>query len=468
MVKLTFYGGVDEIGGNKTLLEDRDTSIFLDFGMSFGKRQKYFEEYLSPRSANGIGDFIEMGLVPDLDGIYRTDLMKQQGRKAMDSHIDAVVLSHAHADHANYISFLHEDIPVHCGATALDILEAVHESNTRTIEGEVVDFRKRPCSSYKEKPIPRKFKTFRTGDKFKIGSLEIEPIHVDHSVPGAYGLVIYTSEGAIVSTGDLRLHGAHPEMTRDFIAKAVESKPIAMISEGTRVNEPRSNNSEQTVYAGSNGAIMKTKGFAVADFNFKDVDRVRTFYKIAKDTGRKMVIHMKAATFLKRYAADKVLNVPRIDDPNIAILMKKKRSGTYKDMDYDTNQRQFLDLPNLVKAEDIRKDQSKYLLTLNFWNIQDMIDIKPVGGSTYIHSLSEPFNEEMAISHERMENWLKHFKLHKVQCHCSGHAAGPDIKAMIKDINPKKLYPIHTEHPEEFKGLARDVVKVKYGKLETI
>jgi ribonuclease J len=35
MVSLTFYGGVDEIGGNKVLLEDGDARVFLDFGQSF-------------------------------------------------------------------------------------------------------------------------------------------------------------------------------------------------------------------------------------------------------------------------------------------------------------------------------------------------------------------------------------------------------------------------------------------------
>ena len=44
----------------------------------------------------------------------------------------------------------------------------------------------------KDKPIERKIKTFTTGDKFKIGSLEVEPIHVDHKVSGAYGFIIYT------------------------------------------------------------------------------------------------------------------------------------------------------------------------------------------------------------------------------------------------------------------------------------
>ena len=35
--RITFYGGVHEIGGNKFLLEDKGTKIFLDFGMQIGK-----------------------------------------------------------------------------------------------------------------------------------------------------------------------------------------------------------------------------------------------------------------------------------------------------------------------------------------------------------------------------------------------------------------------------------------------
>jgi mRNA degradation ribonuclease J1/J2 len=39
--KSYFYGGVNEIGGNKILLEDKDTRVFLDFG-------KGFSQYPSP------------------------------------------------------------------------------------------------------------------------------------------------------------------------------------------------------------------------------------------------------------------------------------------------------------------------------------------------------------------------------------------------------------------------------------
>lgn len=36
---ITLYGGVNEIGGNKLLLKDKDTRIFFDFGMLFGMKK---------------------------------------------------------------------------------------------------------------------------------------------------------------------------------------------------------------------------------------------------------------------------------------------------------------------------------------------------------------------------------------------------------------------------------------------
>lgn len=53
-------------------------------------------------------------------------------------------------------------------------------------------------------------------------------MHVDHSIPGAYGFIIHTSGGTIASSGDVRLHGTRPQMT-EFVEKAMASKPETLI-----------------------------------------------------------------------------------------------------------------------------------------------------------------------------------------------------------------------------------------------
>jgi ribonuclease J len=91
------------------------------------------------------------------------------------------------------------------------------------------------------------------------------------------------------------------------------------------------------------------------------------------------------------------------------------------------------------------------------------VDLKPNGGK-YIHSLSEPFNEEMEISYNRMMNWINFFDLNFVQSHCSGHIYGGNLKKLIENISPKILFPIHTERPENFKKLSMKTIMIKEGK----
>jgi ribonuclease J len=467
MVSITVYGGVDEIGGNKILLDDQGTKIFLDFGLGFSRRGKYFEEFLNPRTANGIGDFLALGLLPDIKGIYRSDLLNHLGRDSEEPVVQGVVLSHAHADHANYISFLHEDIPVICGETCKYILDAVDEQTQRSIENEVLNFKRRPLfrSDYRKPPIPRQFKTFRTGDKIKIDEIEIEPVHVDHSVPGAYGFVIHTSAGAIIYTGDLRMHGKHGEMTQEFIEKAHESKPVALLSEGTRINIGQTNESEEKVYQKAQPEIQTCTDIALVDFNFKDVDRFSTFFQIAQELGKEIVISCKHACYLERYHQDPKLQVPNSQDPGLRILKPKVKTGTYQTEDYTERYMQKrVTYQNVITTEEITCRPSEFIIILNFWYLPTLIDLNPQKG-VYIHSLSEPFNEEMEVSYERMMNWIHHFNLRFVQAHCSGHINGHDLKNMIKTIQPQSLYPIHTEYPELFKGLTSKVLRVQEGKM---
>lgn len=462
MTSLTFYGGVNEIGGNKILLEDKDTKVFLDFGKGFSSREKYFEEYLRPRASNGIVDFLTMNLVPDIEGIYRDDLMENAGRRIIKPEIDAVLLTHAHADHTDYISFLHEQIPVYMGTMTHNLLKAIQERSPSDFEREVLEYK--PLGSKRGDPkVQRKIVTFSSGKKFKIGSLEVLPIHVDHSVPGAYGFIIYTSEGPVVYTGDIRIHGAKPEMTKEFVRTAKSEKPIALICEGTRITEQSTNESEQVVYQESNKIISKTKNLVFVDFNFKDVDRVRTFYNIAKKNNRKLVVKIKDCYYLKYFSRDSGLNIPNFDDDNIVIYKPKQRSGKYSDEDYFGDDKNYATLPNAKIAEEISANPEKYICALGYFSFNSLIDMKPKAGTLYIHSASEPYNEEQVISEKRLKNWVKKFRMKKYQIHCSGHAKGMDLLAVVRYINPKMLYPIHTEHPTEYRKVTKNMILVKLG-----
>ncbi len=460
MTSLTFYGGVNEIGGNKILLEDKDTRIFLDFGKSFSRRARFFEEYINPRTSNGIVDFLTMGLVPDISGVYRNDLMIMAGRKPQEPEIDAVILSHAHSDHADYISFLHEEIPIYMGKACRLILKALEERSNRTIEREILNYKPRPYNT-KDKPIERKIETFTTGDKFKIGSLEVEPVHVDHSVPGAYGFIIYTSEGPIAYTGDIRLHGTHSEMTRDFIDKTKEVKPIALITEGTRIADEAKEESEERVYKESSKTVSGSDNLVFVDFNFKDADRLRTFFNIAKENDRKFVVKINDAYFLKHLSQDKHLDVPNIDDENIIIYLPKRGSGTYQDSDYKGGDKEFLDLHNTWTAEQIAARPNKVLCAIGFYSFTALIDMKPKSGALYIHSASEPYNEEQELSQERIDAWIEHFGMNKFQSHCSGHARGQDLIEAVKEIGAKTLYPVHTVHPELYQKVSKNMILIK-------
>ncbi|KFM21490.1 ribonuclease J protein [Marine Group I thaumarchaeote SCGC AAA799-B03] len=313
-------------------------------------------------------------------------------------------------------------------------------------------------------PIDRKINEFRTGDKFKIGSLEIEPIHVDHSVPGAYGFIIYTSEGAIAYTGDIRLHGTHPEMTQDFINKAKEVKPIALITEGTRIADEEKEESEQKVYQESSKTVSESNNLVFADFNFKDVDRLMTFYKIAKETGRKFVVKLNDAFFLKHLSQDKHLNVPNIDDEDIIIYLPKRGSGQYSDRDYKGNDKEFLDLHNTWTAEQIAARPDKVLCAIGFYSFTALIDMKLNSGARYIHSSSEPYNEEQKLSQERLDAWINHFGMQKFQSHCSGHARGSHLLEAVSEIGAKTLFPIHTEHPDAYRKISKDMIFVEESK----
>jgi len=424
MTSFIFYGGVDEIGGNKILIKDHDTRILLDFGMSFSLRYQYYSiPYLSPRNEKSL---LEFGILPRLEGAYKFD--------SGEPRIDAVFLSHAHMDHSAYISFLKREIPIYCGETTATILKAYSEVRLPSFEFNLEGL---------------KFRTFRTGDHLKVGSLEIEPIHVDHSVPGSYGFIIHSSSGSIIYTGDFRRHGSRPDLTEDFIEKSAEIRPDIAICESTNMTSVDIS-SESEVMKKLDSIIKRASGLVMANFASADIDRFRSFYESAKKNDRQLVITLRQAYLLHQLSSDPHLNLPKINDRDLLIFRREKKR-------YFRWEKEAMDLGCTVDSHEIALRQRNLVLACSFYDLPELTEIKPDAGSCYIVSSSEPFNEEMEIDFNRLTNWLEHYGLPQFHVHVSGHITPLHLRESLITVNPKKIFPIHGTYSKLFSKFMRDV-----------
>jgi ribonuclease J len=472
MTSLTFYGGVNEIGGNKILLEDNGTKIFLDFGMSFNQAGKYFSEFLQPRKCNGIGDFLEFGLMPNLKGLYRKDYLKHMGIKTEDLEFQGLLLTHAHADHASYIHHLREDLPIYCSEETFAILKALNDTASgsytdlteMTVSFETYinkkgEISRKTTQTHKDIVIPRDFKLLKFGQKFSIDGIEIEPFNVDHSLPGATGYIIHTSSGTVVYTGDIRFHGRRADKTVEFMEAC--QKPDVLIIEGTRVNE-ESSRSETDVEDEVHTIASKAKGLTVCSWPVRDTDRMTSFLNAAKNSDKTLTISLKQAYLIEQLSKCSSA-APKINDKNIALYAMRKDWGLIGSaceerllrQDYDKWERDYLD--NCLCHADVKGDQNKFMFFATNFDLKELIDLKPAEGSVYIKSVCEPFDIEMEIDWQRIENWIKHFGMGINSTHVSGHASGLQLKEFVEQVNAKNVIPVHTENAKAFESWSKNV-----------
>ena len=526
MVKLSCYGGINEIGGNKILLEDGGRRLLLDFGFPYKRHKTLYEEYLKPRPGAGLLDPLIMGLLPPLEGIYRSDIeppdiwnrLRDKPFYRRIDRVDGVLLSHAHLDHSGHIAFLRDDIPVYATSRAAFIAKAIQDSGRADFDQQVCYFTpaQRDCpegwrqSAFlagKELKKQRQFciadmnPSALSLDAFQFWSFgfweksgrqkglnscpvtshdgcsfNLRCFPVDHSIPGACAWGIETSSGWVIYSGDLRLHGKRSKLTEKFIDDAASLHPRALILEGTNV--PRETNvAESEVYENGLKAISSADGLVVADFSPRDVDRLLTFFRIARETGRKLAILPKDAYLLKTM---------RLLEPEIPDIAREESLAIYQDT--IASKSPALWMRNLCKeyenkvvlAEDVSKSQGEFIVCFSFWDLNELPSINPRPGSLYVFSSSEPHDEEQEIDFRRLHQWIEHFQMKgfglplesngewqipddQRGLHASGHACGPDLLRIALRIKPQVLIPVHGEHSDFYfrvKPLSRDSIDV--------
>jgi ribonuclease J len=498
MVSLTFYDGVNCIGGNKILLESDDTALLMDFGLNFGAEGRYFDEFLNGRLIFGISDYLALGLLPPLKGLYRPDLElpgvwdgHKKHRLFRELEVNGLLLSHAHVDHNGYLPYLKRDIPIYSSLTTAFITKVMQDTkggnafqetcyivNKKGVDGQL--------QSQKDRKIPYEQRPFFAMDsegylesqaafwgrcdgkrslnscpmgtcsyhETKIGNLNVCWWPVDHSIPGAGAFGVETLSGWVIYTGDLRLHGKNAHNTRDFMKAAAELHPLALICEGTHP-ETEKPVTEDEVFENSLAVVSSAKGrLIIADFGPRNIDRLISFLEIARETNRQLVL-----TYKDVYLLDALHDAgePGVPDPftDGHFVLYNRPKGLFASWEKSLIDKYKLLCPErLVNSQEIQREPGRFILCFSYYDFPALLDIAPEK-AVYIYSSSEAYNEEMMIDHNRVKNWIDFFGMElygglgedreKSGFHASGHIHGPGLMELVETINPQVLIPVHSE-----------------------
>ena len=492
----------------------------LDNGKCFSKEGEYYKDFLKPRTNNDLRDYLRLGLVPKIPGIYgkekledvcledfedigkymvKTDLMSYEEyiEKNGSPYLDAVFLSHAHLDHLHNITFMAPEIPIYCSEITKKLLTIISDlSNDNFLEYSYAVRKLRsdrssfPGSIYKKKEYrKREIKIIDPNTSIEISKENrdfiIHGFPVDHSLPGAMAFKITTNSGKnIIYTGDIRFHGHEHEKENSLnFINNVGQNPDVLITEGTRIDDEYEF-TEEDVY---NNFITSIKDdlklserLILVSFPWKCLSRFLTVHKIATALNRTLVIQPKLAYTIHHLQNFELLNVKEIlKKENLKIYLPRKTSMIYSNDDYKTTKIQISfgvkwtdDLTSLlysteygedifVRACEIKKNPGDYILHLNFYELNELIDICPPELSYFFNLNTEPFDEEGEIEEKILSNWISRFNLkYSERFHASGHASAIQLKEMINKIKPRKIFPIHTEKPElfNFKNAEIDII----------
>lgn len=245
-VKVTFLGGVGEIGKNMTAIEYNDEIIVIDAGLTF-----------PGDDLPGI-DVV----IPDISYL-----------KANKDKVKAIILTHGHEDHIGALPFVLNEINVPIYGSRLTLA---------LVENKMKEYEKVKYKAISVKPK----------NVLKLGSFTIEFIKVSHSIAGSLALCITTPVGNILHTGDFKIDfepidGMMTDLAR--IGELGKRGIKLLLCESTNVTRKGYSMSERSVGRTLNTIFEKNpdKRLFIATFA-SNIHRLQQILDLAEKYGRKV------------------------------------------------------------------------------------------------------------------------------------------------------------------------------------
>ena len=386
-IKISFLGGINEVGKNMTCYEYSKSMIIVDCGLAF------------PESDQLGVDFV----IPDFTFVERNQ-----------DRLKGIVITHGHEDHIGALCYLLKKVKIPVYATLLTAGLIRGKLSEHKLDYEV-DIR-----------------IVKAGDTVSLGDFDVEFIHVNHSIPGAVALAIKCDSGTVVQTGDFKIDtspidGEIIDLSR--FAELGSEGVMCLLSDSTNAEQPGFSQSESKVgetfknlfnQAGDRRIIIAT--FA------SNIHRVQQIIDIAASTGRKVALSGRSLENVVSIASELgYVNIP--DGTLISIDEIKKYSDDRLVIITTGSQGEPMSALSRMASGGHRKVSIGY-------NDCVIISARPIPGNekTVYRVINDLLRLGANVIYEKMYD-----------VHVSGHACQEELKLMLSLVKPKYFIPVHGE-----------------------
>ena len=389
-IKLIALGGVRENGKNLYIAEVDESIFVLDVGLKYPENEQL-----------GV-DFV----IPNMDYLFENK-----------DRIAGVFLTHGHADAIGALPYLLAEtkVPVFGSELTIELAKLFVKGNDTV----------------------KKFNDFHVIDEdteIDFGSTVVSFFKTTHSIPESLGIVLKTSEGNIVYTGDFKFdQTASQSYATDFarLAEIGREGVLALLSDSANADSTIQVASESEVAKEISDTIGDWEGRVIVAAVASNLSRIQQVFEAAARTGRRVVLTGFDIENIVRTA----IRLKKLSLVDERLLIKPKEMSKFEDHE-------------LIILETGRMGEPINGLRKMSIGRHRYVEIKE-GDLVYIVTTPSIAKEALVA---RVENMIYQaggvVKLITQDLRVSGHGNERDLQLMLNLLQPKFLFPIQGEYRE--------------------